>query len=593
MNNETCRKRRLTVVIDSFNSKPYREYLAIGLFLFLMTVLLHGSALDGYWRWDDGVYLHFVAQYSPVEYFFIPEITKASSGANVTPWNPFFYALNLALFGLNPQGHYSHLLLLVALGCTLFYAVLRLWFPPIAALAGALALLLGKPTIHIAQGLMHGHYATGLVFTLLAILGWVRFLKGGSAAWLCLAALAYLLAATCKEVYVPLPVLLLFLPAGTRQQRLKWLWPFLLIALLYAGWRYAVLGHLLGGYRPDGESFDLHAAFTQMAAIPRLLSATSFAGSLELAVYSSLFFWAAWKNRINWLFLITILIVIALPLVPLTIFPGIRTPDRYLFAFWVMVAGSVAAIWPLKTHPQVVHYLGFVLVGIMGVEHIFEVRRLKPDLTYWDTLYKTTLRSNLNKQHLYIGTDEDGYRNLVLSNAQRALALIEPEKAKALPELISDSVFMVATLPSEKLNRLDLLNYESEKMVPLSSEDLRTLEGRIKNWQEFLTRGSSKEIRVGVRHENGLLHWQFGPYPGNYWVSSSIVTNSIPNEGSHAMRLDRPFDISVCYVNAYERWSTCTPRLRLTPKEKQLFWSGQGEGRLPEPVNYLQSADDR
>lgn len=116
-----------------------------------------------------------------------------------------------------------------------FYAVLRQWLPVLPALMGALTLLLGKPTYHIAAGLMHGHYATGFALSMLAILGWVHYLREGKKYWIALSVASYVLAITCKEVYVPLVMLLPFLPAGPIKQRIQATVPFVLVGIAYVG----------------------------------------------------------------------------------------------------------------------------------------------------------------------------------------------------------------------------------------------------------------------------------------------------------------------------------------------------------------------
>lgn len=49
------------------------------------------------WRFDNGFHLNFAIDYTPWQYFFIPEILRLQSGANLTSWNALFYDLNLSL----------------------------------------------------------------------------------------------------------------------------------------------------------------------------------------------------------------------------------------------------------------------------------------------------------------------------------------------------------------------------------------------------------------------------------------------------------------------------------------------------------------
>jgi hypothetical protein len=45
-----------------------KEDLVVGLILLVTMGILHGMALDGYWRYDDGAHLIFAINYSPWEY---------------------------------------------------------------------------------------------------------------------------------------------------------------------------------------------------------------------------------------------------------------------------------------------------------------------------------------------------------------------------------------------------------------------------------------------------------------------------------------------------------------------------------------------
>ena len=70
----------------------------VPLFLAIVTLAIHHSALNGFFRHDDGWHLGFVACYAPWEYFFVPSVTREISYAFVTPWNPLTYDINLLRF---------------------------------------------------------------------------------------------------------------------------------------------------------------------------------------------------------------------------------------------------------------------------------------------------------------------------------------------------------------------------------------------------------------------------------------------------------------------------------------------------------------
>ena len=200
-----------------------RQPWLVPFILATVTLVMHHSALNGFWRFDDGWLLGFAACYAPWEYFFLPSITREISISFVTPWLPLTYDINLALFSLNPLGHYAHQLVSLWLAAYMSFLVLRLWVGLGWAVFGAILFLVGTPTVYIAQELMSGHYLEGLIFACFAIYGFVRAMRGDNRYWLALGVLGYALACTCKEIYVPFPVLLLALPEGNWKKRFRFL----------------------------------------------------------------------------------------------------------------------------------------------------------------------------------------------------------------------------------------------------------------------------------------------------------------------------------------------------------------------------------
>jgi len=117
--------------LSSFNLRqklshlnPQIEFFAVAIILFLLTWLLHGSAISGFWRLHDGMHILFALNHSPWQYFFDPSIIAAQS-THLTPWNVLFYDINISLFGLNPKWHYTHLIVLIWGGSFLTYILLK------------------------------------------------------------------------------------------------------------------------------------------------------------------------------------------------------------------------------------------------------------------------------------------------------------------------------------------------------------------------------------------------------------------------------------------------------------------------------------
>lgn len=195
--------------------------LGAAVLLLLVCFGLHRSALSGGWQFDDGAHLLMAAKYAPWQYFFVPEVMLESTYAHITPWNVFFYEMGLPFFGLNPVGHYVHLLLVVWGVAYATFFLLSAWLPKPHALFGAVLFLAMPPVAGVAQMLMVGHYVYGLLFTVLALLAFNRAVLTGQTRYALLTAGLYALACLCKELYVPLPAVLLFLPVKTWQLRLR------------------------------------------------------------------------------------------------------------------------------------------------------------------------------------------------------------------------------------------------------------------------------------------------------------------------------------------------------------------------------------
>lgn len=227
--------------------QPGWQILAAALLLALACAALHSAALSGGWHFDDGPHLNFVTVFAPWQYFFVPEVMLQQSYAHITPWNALFYELGLPFFGLRPQGHYLHLLAVLWLAALATFVLLRRWLAWAPALAGALLFLAMPATGAVARLLMTGHYAYGVLFSVLALWAFARAARQNSLGWGALAALAYALACLCKELYVPLVAVLLCWPEGRVRERLRIATPVLVVALAYGVWRVWLLQGA-GGY---------------------------------------------------------------------------------------------------------------------------------------------------------------------------------------------------------------------------------------------------------------------------------------------------------------------------------------------------------
>lgn len=312
------------------------------------------------WCCDDTQILGHTLRFAPWRYFVEPEAWRALVPFSLTPWLSLSYRFDVALFGLAPAGFYAHQALALAACAGLIHLLCWRAAGHRAATLGALLFLAGAPVAQASQMLMVRHYVEGLAALLLCL--WLvqqqglRVLRGqGPAAWLALlAGLSFAVAASAKEVYLPLGLCAWLVAQGRWRQRLAQVWPVLLVMLLYVPWRAHMLGELVGGYTPSGDMAParlalLAEAARQFAAVPAVLWAQpAWAGAgLALLAAAALAVQARVHGAAAAALLLlvgaAVLLLLAAPLLPLTVFPGIaRGGERYFFAPWAALAIAVA-----------------------------------------------------------------------------------------------------------------------------------------------------------------------------------------------------------------------------------------------------------
>jgi hypothetical protein len=416
---------------------PVRQNLITTALIFglvVLTFFLNQSALSGYWRFDDGWLLDYASRFSPIDYFFNPAITRGYSLNNLTPTNPLIFDFNLWLFGLNPQGFYLQHLASLA-GCAVAsYFLLRHWVSPLLAFFGGVLFLSGAPSQFVAQQLMVGHYVSGLLFTILAITLFQLNLHKKKWLLTILATGFYVLATSCKEVYFPLPFVLLFLPGETLKAKLIQLTPMFAWSVAYMFWRLAVLGSFVGGYDAGDQTFSLSQALQSYAGIPDLLFATTYLPWLLGLIFIALIAYLARQRRLNIPLILVAPMAVLLPLLPLTQHPGINEADRYLLLPWwlfsMLLITALAKVEKLN--------IGFkslivvVFIAAAGTQAWRTQQAIAPRLSQFDALYEFFLQAP-DDRVFYSKKIKDAYHlDTVLNGARYTQARLSGESREKL-----------------------------------------------------------------------------------------------------------------------------------------------------------------
>ena len=535
-------------------------------------LLIEGGSRPSMWDADDGVLLEYALRYSPLQYFFLPAYTHGLSPANVTPWLAFAYDVDLSLFGLDPGAFYLVHLGWIAAVAVLAYFVMRLWLAPLDAAAGTLLFVLGATTDFAASHLMVAHYVAGMAFALLALLGYVRALRLHSAAALVGSVVAYALALTCKELYVPLPLVLLFLPERDWRTRLRYGSPHLALLALYALWRYAVLGHFLGGYQTTGWSYqDLANTARTFANLPNALLGHGVpfaAAALAVIVIAAL---ALWRKRMNAAFALVLLAVVMLPLVPLGVLGAILAPDRFFFALWLVFACVLAWGASAVVRSVPLRVLVYAVVGVSAYQNLMEIRAATGPQSDLSRIYGFVLNGTarealvIDKGQPYLNNQLNGlafaYRTLA-PNHDRARVLGRDELGDVAPDG-STSWFA--------------WSQECRCVAPTTVAVQRAAV------REYAAGGDRPPPAVDIWFDarNQTLRWKGGPYTDGTWT---IRFESVPDlwtvkydswrptGGANVFWPDvnRPFRFFVRFESP-EGWAIRTPVLSFTPGNASHF----------------------
>ncbi len=465
--------------------------LAAALLLALACLALHGRALDNGWQFDDPGVLAFVTRFSPWQYFTQLEVMRYQSHAFITPWGTFGYEIGLALFGLQPRGHYGLLLLVLWGSAFVTWRLLRATVGGPLALTAAVLFLAMPGTAAIAQTLMTVHYAYGLLFTLLAIAAWRRALRQDSLPWAMASATLYALACLCKELYVPLPLVLALWPAAPWRLRLRRLAPVLMVALGYTLLRLWVLGGI-GGYAVaaavggPGLQHGWAALPWVLAGLRRLVVGPGWTGLLALLTIALLLL-VPWRRRLPpglTLGAAAMLLVPVLPMLLLTDFPyGVERLGLALG--WTL---AVLVVLRARQRPAMAWLLlPLVVLQVLGQQQVVErLRATHPPSAAENAFLARPGAGQFLLPHAFV---QVGYRELMRQAAARV-------NGQPSAEVLPDIEALMALGPAQ--GRTVMAWRDDCRCLRPLGEDY---ERRVQDHQRRLQAGAGRPLQVQLAIE--------------------------------------------------------------------------------------------
>ena len=550
------------------------EYLLIAIILFLITWYFYGSSYNGFWRLHDGMHILFALSHSPWQYFFDPE-TIAAQSTHLTPWNVLFYDINIALFGLNPKWHYTHLILLTWGGCFLTFILLRTQIGSFFSFLGALFFLSGLPTTEAAQQLMSGHYLTGLIFAQLSLYLYILSLNKNNIALAILGAFFYLMATTCKEIYIPLIIVLPFLPIKGSKERIISFLPYAVAAIIYLAWRFIMVQSFIGGYTPNLEGLAFIDIAKQFLQIPFILFGSYWYSYIALTGLALLLIRAIIRHQISLLLILFSALALLSPLIPLTLYPGLDSGNNryYYFLWWGICVLLAFLLSKNKTNKEhfVMLIAGFIFVIAINVNSFsYKNKYLNNFNSYNEQLYQFVLGQQAGL--LLIEGKLVNYWKRVLPamiiankiSVQNSQSLVKLVDIHELFEIKSHQSNADVFQYNPASNRVENIN----KILPIKLNSFR---------KKFV-----KDINLSllIHYDGQTLKWLFSPFTDGsykiYYIDNKGEYRALNtrHQGSINFSATNSVNFHFCYISP-EGWIAQSPRLSYDPANSDTFsWKG-------------------
>lgn len=541
------------------------------------TWLLYGSVCSGWWHDDDAAHLWFVMRHDHIwQYFAMPEVSRASSEANLAPWALMVYRLIYVICGMeHPGAAYAMQLLSLFAAAWMTRVLLGLWVRAAWAWLGAALFLLGAPVMHVAYELMTVHYVQGLFFALIAAYAFVHALRSKTWRPAVAGGFCYLIAVTAKEIYLPLPILLLFLPEGTWKQRGLKALPFFIVFMIYLPWRWFMLGTLVGGYQSYNTSkADIVHIFRTLWHIPvMILGAGVLSRIVMIAGLLGLALLVGWCRR-RIAFALVCLLALLGPLAPLTLFPGLFSPNRYLLVVWWSMAAACALIMQRLSRGRRWRVWAAIALWVaVSLVAGREMRREQLRSQPWFDSFETQGR------FLWAAASDRIFLIRPPFHVARYVAAIKSEctGAGSAPIVIDDQADL------EIQTRLGLVggaacsnasvwayNESGCRMEEITTEFRR-------QQAESRARVQESALRIDLQFVGHAIRWQLGPYEQGIYLMVRLSEGRVMDQihflpqGQRDATGGGVFDFFLRY-NSPEGWTTYSPVLRFDRRKGVVTW---------------------
>lgn len=536
-----------------------------------LMVGLYWRVTQAWWLGDDPAILWAVVHNGVAGHFWSPTVWREFSSANFTPWVVLSYGLDWHFFELDPTGYYWHHLMSLAVVLVVAFGVLRRFLKPTTASLSLCLFVASGPVAAASQQLMTRHYVEGLGLALATAGPFAGAVERRSNTLAWLSSAAYLAACSAKEVFVPLVLVLPFLPVGDARARIRSLRPHLLALALYLLWRAWMLGpsHLLAGYGTLFTSSD-GMSLRNVAARVAGVAGWSRTGALSVA-----------------LILVALLVVLA-----------VRRAAQALLLFGSAAAASVGPLLPVLglLDPRMLLVASFVLsvalgaaMGLLGGSRSRSAAAIAVSMALLGIGVAAASKSppRLDRPAL------ERYRveGTAILNGPPDLPLLHP---------VGPPWFYTC------LGRLRSQLRGSASPTVCYDVCACSAAGRYRRGLEFASGGLHEAsldpagcgfravpltIDFSYETRTDTVRWDLGPYRDGQWyyIDDLGFAQPVPRHGFYPIRLTTAIVFTVRYVSR-EGWSAQSPRLQLDRSSAgpdgvvRLSWPGGGEQPGADPA---------
>lgn len=240
-----------------------------------------------------------------------------------TPLLPISFKLDFVLFGLNPLGYRVHEMLLAFLTGVIGYKLYRLYMPRFESWGSIYLFLFSYPVISIVGWLSMRHYLWGMVFALSSFYLFKKTETKNRFSLFLPSYFLYFFALLCKEVFTPLPAVILLLANGSFRERVLKAAPYFFIFGGYFLLRSFMLGGF-GGY--IGGNFDMSVIDFARRGISHLNLFSTSVWGMKIVFFMPLLALLFVLNKHTAITLLILLLVVSAPLL------FVQSRDEYFAA---------------------------------------------------------------------------------------------------------------------------------------------------------------------------------------------------------------------------------------------------------------------